>query len=222
LPAADERQGHFGCRIKPTKKGLQANVTAPKGVGSVTVLRRPAALSPSKIPPIKRIMESNGKGLGMSSGHTDHPRRLAAGFTLIEVVIVVAIIAILASVALPSYTRYVLRGQLQEAFTNLADQRIRLEQYYQDNRSYGPASGSTCFGTGNSAITITGSRYFTYSCATTGSGQAYTITATGVTGSATAGYAYTLTDSGARATTSYAGSTVTTSCWAIKSSTDCS
>jgi type IV pilus assembly protein PilE len=116
----------------------------------------------------------------------------------------------------------VLRGQLQEAFTNLADQRIRLEQYYQDNRSYGPTTGTTCFGAGDSAITITGSRYFTYSCATTGSGQAYTITATGVTGSSTAGYIYTLTDSGARATTQYAGSTVTTSCWAIKSSTDCS
>jgi type IV pilus assembly protein PilE len=65
------------------------------------------------------------------------PRAWQRGFTLIEVMIVVAIVAILSSVAYPAYTDYVRRGQLQEAFTNLANYRIQMEQYYQDNGHHG-------------------------------------------------------------------------------------
>ena len=64
------------------------------------------------------------------------------GFTLIEVMIVVAIVAILAAVALPAYGDYVRRGQLPEAFSGMADLRVKLEQYYQDNRSYGTSGGN--------------------------------------------------------------------------------
>ena len=59
-----------------------------------------------------------------------------AGFTLIEVMITVAVIAILAAVALPNYFDYVTRSRLVEAKTNLADMRTRLEQYFLDNRTY--------------------------------------------------------------------------------------
>src|SRR5262252_747950 len=58
------------------------------------------------------------------------------GFTLIEVMITVAVIAILAAVALPSYLDYVTRGNLVEARSNLSDMRTRLEQYFLDNRAY--------------------------------------------------------------------------------------
>ncbi len=58
------------------------------------------------------------------------------GFTLIEVMITVAVIAILAAVALPSYIEYVTRSKLVEAKTNLSDMRTRLEQYFLDNRKY--------------------------------------------------------------------------------------
>jgi type IV pilus assembly protein PilE len=58
------------------------------------------------------------------------------GFTLIEVMITVAVIAILAAVALPNYIDYVTRSKLVEAKTNLSDMRTRMEQYFLDNRTY--------------------------------------------------------------------------------------
>lgn len=58
------------------------------------------------------------------------------GFTLIEVMITVAIVAILATIALPSYRDYILRGQLADAPTALATVAAEMERYYQNNRTY--------------------------------------------------------------------------------------
>src|SRR5260221_386939 len=58
------------------------------------------------------------------------------GFTLIELMIVVVLIAVLASIALPQYTNYVKRGKAMEATSQLADMRVKLEQWYQDNRTW--------------------------------------------------------------------------------------
>ena len=66
-----------------------------------------------------------------------HPTaRTARGFTLIEVMITVAIVAILAVVALPSYREYVVRGQLANATNGLATIRAQMERHFQDNRTY--------------------------------------------------------------------------------------
>ena len=48
------------------------------------------------------------------------------GFTLIELMIAIAVIGILSAIAYPSYTDYVRRGQLAEAFANLSDFRVRI------------------------------------------------------------------------------------------------
>lgn len=68
----------------------------------------------------------------------------SGGFTLIELMVAVAIVGILAAIALPSYTDYVLRGRLVDATNGLAATRALMEQYFQDNRSYlsGPCTKS--------------------------------------------------------------------------------
>ncbi|MDM0044641.1 type IV pilin protein [Variovorax dokdonensis] len=114
------------------------------------------------------------------------------GFTLIEVMVTVAIVAILATVAYPNYTDYIRRGHVQEAPANLMTFRARMEQYYQDHRSYG--SGSTC---GVAVPASPDAEYFSYACTLTNSGQAYTATATG-TGGTVAGLSYSIDQKGTR------------------------
>ena len=67
--------------------------------------------------------------------------RSNSGFTLIEVMITVAIVAILAAIAVPSYNEYVQRARITEATSALADMRNKMEQYFQDNRTWTPGGG---------------------------------------------------------------------------------
>jgi prepilin-type N-terminal cleavage/methylation domain-containing protein len=67
------------------------------------------------------------------------------GFTLIELMIVVAIVAILAAIAYPGYRNYVIRGQLVEATQALAALRANMERFYQDNRTYVTVPGPPQF-----------------------------------------------------------------------------
>lgn len=116
------------------------------------------------------------------------------GFTLIEVMVVVAVIAILAAVAIPAYTRYVQRGQIVEATQALSEYRVRMEQFFQDNRTYQTGAGAC------GAALPTGLQSFVLTCTIAAAGQAYAATATGA--GAMAGFAYTINQANTRATTS--------------------
>ena len=59
-----------------------------------------------------------------------------SGFSLIEVMITVVIVAILSAIAIPSYSDYMVMGKIPEATTGLASKRVQAEQFYQDNLTY--------------------------------------------------------------------------------------
>ena len=65
------------------------------------------------------------------------------GFTLIELMIVVAIIGVLASIAVPQYQNYVGRAQATEAFTSTAGLRSDIALYYSENGSFLGYTSST-------------------------------------------------------------------------------
>ncbi len=65
----------------------------------------------------------------------------AKGFTLIELMITVAIIGCLAAISVPPYQDYITRAKLNEAFTTLLTQRALEERYFQDHRFYTSSLG---------------------------------------------------------------------------------
>ena len=150
-----------------------------------------------------------------------------SGFTLIELMVTVAIVAILAAVAIPNYSDYVRRSQIQEATSNLLAMRTKMELYFQDNRKY---TGACAPGTvaplpGTPPGTL---KNFTISCPTLSDGppMAYTIQADGADNMA--GITFTIDQANVRATTVAAGSPMAkagfgpnATCWTGKKAGQC-
>lgn len=139
-----------------------------------------------------------------------------AGFTLIELMIAVAIVGILAAVAYPSFTQYIRRGKIVEALGELSTVRVRLEQYYQDHRNY----GSTATGCGVVMPTTTS---FAFTCAwgASATSQSFLVTATGQDAAGMSGFVYTIDETNAQKTTRFDGTAVTANCWIKKRGESC-
>jgi type IV pilus assembly protein PilE len=112
---------------------------------------------------------------------------------LVEVMIVVAIIAILASVAVPAYNDYITRGRIPEATAQLAARQVRMEQAFQDNRTYVGAPAAAC----PAAPDTVTSRFFDFTCVA--AAATYTLTATGKGGMA--GFGFSVDQANNRVTT---------------------
>lgn len=143
------------------------------------------------------------------------------GFTLIEVMVTVAIIAILSSIAYPSYTDYVRRGQLQEAFAALADYRVKLEQYFQDHKGYGTTAGDDCADAPDAPkwadFKPASAKFFEYSCKVNAAGDGYLLVAKG-SGGLAIDHWYTVDEQGHEGTTRFKGTVVAKKCWLVRGS----
>lgn len=133
------------------------------------------------------------------------------GFTLIEIMIVVVIVGILATIAFPAYTDYVIRGKIPDATSTLAAKRVQLEQFFQDNRTYVAAPACNA--------DSTSSQYFDFSCSVQ-TATTYTLQAAGK--ASMAGFTYTVDQSNAKATTAVpTGWATNATCWVTKKGGAC-
>lgn len=145
-----------------------------------------------------------------------------AGFTLIELMIVVAIVAILSAVALPAYNDYVRRSKLAEAHATLSDLRVKMEQWFQDNRSY--LNAGAC----GVAMPVGGDiKFFTYTCPAP-TATTYDLTATGIANQGLAGISFSINESNVKSTAVTGGSAMATAgyaananCWVIRKGGQC-
>jgi type IV pilus assembly protein PilE len=146
-------------------------------------------------------------------------RARSRGFTLIELMIAVAIVAILVGVALPSYREYVIRGHLADASNGLALMRAQMERHYQDNRSYATTGAFTTPCASTDAATRTFNN-FVVTCSGTPTATAFTLAATG--SGPVAGFTFTINQADVRATTAApTGWTTCTTKWLTKKGAAC-
>ena len=127
--------------------------------------------------------------------------------------ITVAILAIIASVALPSYRAYIQRSRLPAALDALTVIAAKMEMVYQDRNdgTYGPGPGCPLASLGSAAD-------FTLSCSITGSGSGFIARATG--SGNVAGYTYRINQLGARVTEAHPKG-ANASCWTTKGGAAC-
>ena len=114
------------------------------------------------------------------------------GFTLIELLVGIAIVAILAAIAVPSYSSFVFSGELKTAQSDVKALALQFENRYQRALAYHTVTASTSLTTTFSGW-APASKKFTFSAV--GSSTAYTITAAG-SGSGYSGCSIVLTESG--------------------------
>ena len=146
----------------------------------------------------------------MNLSSLPRPSRASCGFSLIELMITIAIIGVLASIAMPSYVHYIARGKRAEAKQALLDNALFLETYYTTRGFYSTARDSnTAPVLPVTQVPSSGTAYYTIAAVVTNT--RYTLTATAVNAMASDGCGnLTLTNTG---TQGVSGSYSVADCW---------
>lgn len=137
------------------------------------------------------------------------------GFTLMELLVAIVVVAILAAIAYPSYQQFTFRARVVPGIDALTALATRLEQRFQDVGGYG--TGPEGRVDGDCGVALASAANFTISCEASGAGTRFTATVTG-TGSAD-GVVYTVDDMGVRRTTAHPRGLPQGNCWSIRGGT---
>jgi len=111
-------------------------------------------------------------------------RKPLKGFTLIELMIVVAVVGVLAAIAIPSYQDYVRRSQRAEARAEVLRAEGWLERFYTENNRYSNNATNdqnTAFSTRFTGVPAGSTTRYTIALTITNGGASYTISATPTT-----------------------------------------
>ncbi len=137
------------------------------------------------------------------------------GLSLVELMIVLVIASIVTAFALPSYRQHLVRARIPDATGSLTTLGMRLEQYYQDHRSY--ARGAAC------GVPMPADANFDFRCELRAQGQDYLLAAAGRADSPMAGFAFTLDAAGQERTPSLPADWGGTprDCWVDRPSAAC-
>lgn len=113
------------------------------------------------------------------------------GFTLVELMIVIAILGIITAIAIPSYNGYISSARLTEAQNNIAALKLAEEEYFLENNAYFYLTTGTntqlSAASGGLWTAQAGQNGVTFDYLVTGSGLSYVITATGKNNTPSAG-----------------------------------
>jgi type IV pilus assembly protein PilE len=135
------------------------------------------------------------------------------GFTLVEILVTVAIVALLASIALPAYNDYITSGKIVQATGPLGARRTIMENHFDNTRAYSTAPACTA--------DTASSQYFDFTCAADDVAMTYVLTATGK--NTMAGFVYTIDQANNRVTVSVGSgwSGAGSNCWVRTKSGSC-
>ncbi len=152
------------------------------------------------------------------------PRTESAGFTLVELLIVMVVVAILVAIAVPIYTQQVQESRRTEATNAVLELASREEKYFSTANSYSTDPTQLGYSTSATSFTppISTGTYYQITVAVpdpnwSGSGPSYVITATPSTGSPQLNdkpcQAFSVTQTGVQSATDSSDTDSTTTCW---------